>query len=376
MHSKVELGADQKVQLVNVGTQNVRAYDVFLLGLHEAHWSTRQSFEQAINHFQLAAQLDPGFGRVYWWLHLCYSRLMGVGLPPEEMAPKAEEALKRAEAAGFVPPIPWVQARRDLYPETRPAQRALAIEACKKIRQPDPEWQSWEYLQLGDCLVAAGLFHAALDYTERYLESAQHDLSDTMNLQTYRHLLTRLGRYDKAIDLWTELIAARPDDPIAVGERALLYSRTGQYEKAEQDLTELRKVFPRSFPELYHMYWRRDVDAAKAYFTWLEGRKNLQPLYKYWGCFLLADVEGGISYVEEEISRGVSAILPVNPAQVRLQVTRPLPQSISREVEQHPRFQAILKQFGLDDTWRDELMAMANELTDVTGIHVQLDDAR
>ena len=55
MHSKVELGADQKVQLVNVGTQNVRAYDVFLLGLHEAHWSTRQSFEQAINHFQLAA---------------------------------------------------------------------------------------------------------------------------------------------------------------------------------------------------------------------------------------------------------------------------------------------------------------------------------
>ncbi len=51
-----------------------------------------------------------------------------------------------------------------------------------------------------------------------------------------------------------------------------------------------------------------------------------------------------------------------------------LPQSILRAVEQHPRFQALLKQFGIDDTWREELMVMANDLSAVTGIHVQPDD--
>lgn len=51
-----------------------------------------------------------------------------------------------------------------------------------------------------------------------------------------------------------------------------------------------------------------------------------------------------------------------------------IPQSILREVLQHPRFKAVLKQYGIDNTWRDELMAMVNDLTDITGIHVQLDE--
>ncbi len=245
----------------------------------------------------------------------------------------------------------------------------MALEASEKIRQPDPEWQSFEYIQLGDCLIAAGLNHGACDYYEYYLDLAQHDLSATWIQQRYRHLLARLGRFDRAIDCWAEFIATQPDDPLAIGERALLYSRTGQYEKAQQDLTILSKVFPRNFAQFNHLYWCRELDAARAYFNWLESRKNLPPVFKYWGCFLLGDIERGINYVEEHVSRGV------DPAYIRLEVGRHLPQSILGEVNQHPRFQAILKQFGIDDTWRDELMVMANDLADVTGIHVQLDEA-
>ncbi len=132
---KVAIGADQKAQLVDVGTENADAYDGLLLGKHEARKFTRQSLEQSITHYEHCAELDPSFGRVYWELYQCYSQLITqFGLPKEEMAPKGEEAINKAKEGAFVLPIPWIQARRDLYPETRPDQRTLALEACEKIR--------------------------------------------------------------------------------------------------------------------------------------------------------------------------------------------------------------------------------------------------
>mgnify|MGYP001232672378 CR=1 FL=1 len=97
---KVELGADQKMQLVDVGTQNVRAYNVFLLGKHEHLKGTRQSLEQAIIHYQQAAHLDPGFSRVYWWLYRCYFHLTGVGLPRRDDA-QGRGSLKQRKGSRF-----------------------------------------------------------------------------------------------------------------------------------------------------------------------------------------------------------------------------------------------------------------------------------
>lgn len=225
---KVELGADQNSQLLDTGTQNAQAYEAFLEGLHEARRGDRIMLERAVVRFEHAVQLDPDYARVHWWLYFCHWRLIGVGLPRQEMERKAEEALDRAKATGFVPPVPWIKARRDLFPQTRPDQRTLALEAYKNIRQPDPGWQSFEYVQLGDCLIAAGLNHGACHYYEYYLDRTQHDLSATWIQQRYRSLLAQIGRFDKAIERWDEYVATQPDDPAAVGARAMLYSRTGQ----------------------------------------------------------------------------------------------------------------------------------------------------
>jgi TolB-like protein/class 3 adenylate cyclase len=363
---KLELGANQHIQLVDAGTKNEQAYEVFLIGLHEARKGNRQSLEQAVIYLQRAALLDPEYARVHWWLYFCYWRLIGVGLPREEMEPKAVDALNRAKATGFVPPVPWVKATRDLFPDTRPDQRTLAIEACEKIRQPDPEWRLFQHIQLGECLIAAGFNHGACDYYEYYLDRTNHDLSATWIQLRYRSLLTQLGRFEEAITLLTEFISR---NQVNFVERTPLYSRTGQYEKAERDLKVLRKSNPSlaPFAEFYHLYWRRDFDAIKNYYS-QQAFSDLEPLFKYWVCFLLGDIEGGIDHLEEDVSRGA------HPAVFRSNIGELLPQSILREVEQHPRYQAILKQFGIDDSWRHELMAMANELSVVTGIYVQPDD--
>jgi len=276
------------------------------------------------------------------------------------MEPKADEALSRAESTGFKPPVPWIKARRDLYPETRPDLRALAVEAREKIRQPDPGWQLFEYIQLGDCLIAAGFNHGACDYYEYYLDRVQHDLSATWILPRYRYLLQQVGRFDKAIELATEALTQE----MGFGERACLYSRTGQYEKAEQDLVDLRKISPNpGIVDFYYLYWRRELDASKL--AWVE---NHEPQYKCQACFLLGDLDGGINHLEEEIRRGS------HPAVFRSNISAMLPRSILRSVEAHPRFQEILKQFGIDDAWCEDLRVMANDLRDVTGIYVQRDD--
>ena len=215
---KLELGVDQYEQLVDAGTKNVQAYEVFLVGLHEARKGTRRSLEQAVIHLQRAAQLDAEYARVQWWLYFCYWRLIGVGLPRKEMEPKAVDALNKARAAGFVPPVPWIKATRDLFPDTRPDQRTLVREACEKIRQPDPEWRLFEHIQLGECLIAAGFNHGACDYYEYYLDRTNHDLSATWIRLRYRSLLGQLGRFEKAIDLMTELMSRNQGE---VGARAL-----------------------------------------------------------------------------------------------------------------------------------------------------------
>jgi len=357
---KIELGANDGKRLLDVGTQNAQAYEMFLAGLHDARAGTRKSLNRAITSLLQATQLDPEFARVYWWLYFCYWRLIGVGQSRKEMEPKADEALSRAEAAGFLPPVPWIKARRDLYPETRPDLEALAIEAGEKIRQPEPGWRLFEYIQLGDCLIAAGFNHGACDYYEYYLDRVQHDLSATWIVQRYRYLLQQVGRFDKAIELATEAITQE----MGSGERACLYSRTGQYEKAEQDLTAIHKINPKpGIVDFYYLYWRRELDASKL--VWIE---NHEPQYKCQACLLLGDLDGGINHLEEEIRRGS------HPAVFRSNIGAMLPRSILRSVEAHPRYQAILNQFGINDAWCEELRAMANDLCDVTAIYVQPDD--
>jgi TolB-like protein len=357
---KIQLAASQPVQLLDVGTQNAQAYEEFLLGLHAARVGAQPSLERAVTHFLRAADLDPGYARVYWWLYFCYWRLIGAGRPRQEMEVKGEDALDKARAAGFIPPVPWIKARRDLIPATRPDQRTLALEACEKIRKPDAEWRLFEYIQLGECLIAAGFNHAACEYYEYYLDRTTHDLSATWIQPRYRSLLTQLGRFDKAIDLMIEL-------GISDGGLELAYARTGQYQKAESLLAKRRAGSRYDGALHYDLYWRRGRDAARDYYRRHEF-SGLEPLAQYWACFLNGDIERGFDHLEEDVRRGA------HPAVFRSNIAEVLPRSVMQEVEQHPRYHAILRHFGIDAAWGDELMAMTNDLVTITGIRVRKDE--
>lgn len=72
--------------------------------------------------------------------------------------------------------------------------------------------------------------------------------------------------------------------------------------------------------------------------------------------------------MEKNVHRGADATI------FRLSAVRVLPRSVSVRVEQHPRFQAMLHEFGKDDSWHDELMGKVKEPESITEIHVSLDE--
>ena len=283
----------------------------------------------------------------------------------EEALGPLTQQLERMKSTGFNPKFParWIE--RMLDPEKRPDEKSLAREALDRLAGNDGDWDGTEFLGMGDRLAMAGLWKGCLQFYEHPINLNSLDSLDTIRSRNYGELYFELGRFDKAIDQYSDLIAREPHDMDALATRAMLYSRTGQYAKAEVDLAEFTKIFPRNFPQFYDLYWRRDLDAARAYFDWLDGQRNLLPVLKIWGCFLLGYIDKGMDYVEQA-NWGIQGL--------RLGALYPLTPSMKRAVIAHPKYKAILAREGLDDAWRDELMTKVNELEHITGIRVMLDE--
>jgi TolB-like protein len=358
---KVELTGIPEGSLIDSGTSNATAYQSFLLGKYEFLKSTRSGFVKAHEYFAAAVAADPQFGRAYWYDFHGWARQRGDGLiPQDDYIGPASRQIERMKLTGFEPPMPAIWIDRMLYPDRVPDEKSLARETLDKLASKDEDWGGYVFFSMGYSLAMAGLLNGSRQFHE-------HNIDDSALYAqgVYGNLLFALGRFEKAIEHFSDIIVKEPHDVQTLGSRAMLYSRTGQYAKADADLAELAKTFPRNFAQFYHLYWRRDLDAARAYFDWLDGQRNLVPVLKIWGCFLLGYIDKGMDYIEQ--AKWGAAMLPVF-------ALYPLTSSMKREVRAHPKYKAILAREGMDDAWRDELMTRVNELESITGIRVALDE--
>jgi len=364
---RIELAPAEQHSLIDAGTQITEAYDAYLLGKYELYKQTQVDNLHALDHFERAVKLDPHFARAHTEIATCCSMAIGFyGLSSDDFGPRAMDARAKAVSLGLQWRTPAKVYERQIYPHLYLTDLDSVLEACDKIEQPDPEWHSHEYYQMATSLSGLGLFHSAIDYFERYTELTNYQLGEIEGQDnSYIWLYQAAGKFDKAIEIASELIETRPDRSITVGERALMYSRTGQYQKAEQDLEFITRIWPRNFAQFYHLFWKREVDAAKAYYGWLDKRKNLPVIYKVWGSLLQHDLDRGQDYLEEYVNQGGFSF--------RVQLHRMLPQSIIDEINSRSRFQELLKRNGSDEASRETVIKRANEVAHLAGIDVRLD---
>ncbi|MAF08774.1 MAG: hypothetical protein CL389_13105 [Acidiferrobacteraceae bacterium] len=370
---KIELGSKDTDKVIDVGTVNIEAYDAYLAGIYATRSRTHRGFERAIGFFKRAITIDKGFLRAYWPLCDCYIQLARLfGAPREEMLAAARDAIEPARTLDSERSrLPWFDIDRDLDSglETEWDLRRLARQGGEMLLNPSHPGNATDplrgYSELALVLMRSDLHQSAILFSQRYLQQ-----SDSF---TVKHMMglsvCALGRYDKAIDIFTKTLDQVPEYIPTRSNRAALYCRTGQYSKAEIDLAIIASSVRMSWAQLMLMFWHDDLDSAREYFDEMQRRKNLSVDYRAIGRCLFGNIEEGIQYFEQAFQERQEEMKWIRPI-LRLY----LPQSTIDELERHPRYQALWKEMGIDDQWREELVLMTNELTDVTGIHVQLDE--
>ena len=367
---RVELKSGPAERLIDVGTRSAAAYDAFLLAMHHSRKISEAGYRQAISFFERATKLDPRFAKSYAQTGWCFTYLMSIyGAAREEMTAKAKRAFARAEELGYQDPLyPWDEIHRIVDPaEHSKDNRTLARQALEMLTAADPSGRFFEYCQLARCLTKVGIFDSAYQFYELYLSKGGYALGEVLPAENeIRWVLTALGRFDEAIDKWTQWIELEPDAPMHKAERSYVYSRMRRYADAEQDVAAIARTWPTNFATLYLLACRGEQAAARRYLAMLERSEHTATLFKAYGSLVLGNLDRGIDYLEQMISQDQNWPL-------RLDLARFCDAPTINTVLGHPRYQAMLRAMGLDDGWRDELVELCNEVTAATGIHVQPD---
>lgn len=200
---RVELGIDGGATAV-AGTENVSAYDLYLLARH--HWNKRndEGLTRAAELFEQAASLDPGFARAYSGMGLVYAVL------PAYTAYDSGRARAQQKEA---------------------AEKALAI---------DPE--------SAEALSVLGSYYSSSGETKSALELFQRAIAASPDYPTAHHwyglTLGNLGRFEDAIH---ELEIARdlePDSPAILSSLAEFHLYAREYEIALELDGETLRRFP------------------------------------------------------------------------------------------------------------------------------------
>ena len=94
---QVHLLADEKQRIERKATMNMKAYTLYLRGLHYRGERTQDGYTKAIRYFEDALKEDPKLAPAYGGIAECYERMGEEGyLPPDESFPKALDLARRA----------------------------------------------------------------------------------------------------------------------------------------------------------------------------------------------------------------------------------------------------------------------------------------
>jgi TolB-like protein len=363
--------AAMQAPAADASPRSFEALNAFLLGRHALSRGTESAFDEAISLFERAVRIDPGFGRAHYRLYLaCHHKRRNHGDDPA-LLERSRIAAARARECGFRPPVPWIHIERRLYPERRPGTQELAAEAIRKILERDPEWGSFAYEQLSWVLPAAGLFRATRDFALHMFDSPHHDYADSDADEELPNYYAALGEYDEAIRLWSSEVQKDPERSFFRYERSVLYSRTGQFDYAARDIHALddRKYRPMA-QAFYHFYFGEKY--------WLSGCRetllaqgSVHPSYLVFIHCMLDDLDAAAESYAQAVNSRERSFIDFGP--LRAMARGRLPRELADRLEQHPRFQALLREQGVTDDWRAELVEQLNAISGLTGIRVEED---
>ncbi|HEY8852390.1 MAG TPA: tetratricopeptide repeat protein, partial [Gemmatimonadaceae bacterium] len=231
---RVVLSEDEKKAIEQVKTTNVEAYEFYLRGRQYFHQHRRKSHEFALQMFERAIELDPGYALAHAGIADCCSFLY-------QYYDASQRLLDRADAASL--------RALELAPGLAEAHasRGLAVSLSNRFDEAEDEFQT--AMRLDPKSFEAAYFYAracysqgkaeeAVKWYERAIAVRPDDFATLALLATANN---SLGRKEDAIrasrrsyDAARRHLELNPDNPRALYMGAMSLTNLGESEKARE----------------------------------------------------------------------------------------------------------------------------------------------
>jgi serine/threonine protein kinase/tetratricopeptide (TPR) repeat protein len=231
---EAELSSEEKRRIRKKPTDDVQAYQLYLLGKHCVTRWTQEGFDQGIKHLKQAVAQDPNYALAYATIAYAYMDIgLGVAgaLPPEEAFQRSKAAVARAleidsglaEAHAvlghlrFVCDYDWAEAEAEF-------KRAIEL-------NPNS----------GEAYDFYGLMLSALERYDEAIEMQRraYELDPLAHRMDIVTTLLRAGRYEEAFRAVTRVLEVEPHFALAHATLGWVYLQKGM---PDQGLTSLQKA--------------------------------------------------------------------------------------------------------------------------------------
>lgn len=229
---RVVLTEDEKKAIEQVPTANVEAYEFYLRGRQFFHQHRRRAMEFAVQMFENAIELDPGYALAFCGVADCCSFLFQYYHASQANLDRAMSASQRA--LELSPHLAEAHASRGLAVSLT-GQFDAAEKEFQEAMRLDPKSFEAAYFYGRACL-AVGKFDEAAKWFERGVTVRPEEFAAQMLLA---NCYTELGRHDDATramrrtyDAARKHLELNPDNPRALYAGALALKGLGEPQKA------------------------------------------------------------------------------------------------------------------------------------------------
>jgi tetratricopeptide (TPR) repeat protein len=221
------------------GTSNVRAHELYLLGLKRWNQRTDRDLRQALVYFEEAVDEDPQFALAWAGLAQTYAVLPVYGAFPADTAVMRGSSAV-GEAIANDPSLAEAYAAMGQIVqnfELGPARRRELLRRALNYQPNHATAHQW----YAETLMLMGRYTEASEHVERVL--AADPLSPTA-LYVDAYLKMLLGRSDEALATWREVVRLHPDFTLGLLHHALAAADAGRNEEAARSVLRLADQLP------------------------------------------------------------------------------------------------------------------------------------
>ena len=235
---KVKLLRDEKQKLIKRHTEDAEAYNLYLKGRYFWNKRTKEGFRRALEHFEHAVAVDPGFSLAYSGLADTYN-LLGFYclLAPKETFPKAKTAaLKALEIDETIAEAYTSLGFANLYYDWNWGEAEKNFLKAIELGPGYPTAHHW----FGEYLVVVGQIDEAFAEARNALEFDPFSLIINI-FSGWAYYYS--DRYDQAIEQFQKTLDLDPDFAPAHFYLGLTYVQKAMFEKAIASFRKAKALF-------------------------------------------------------------------------------------------------------------------------------------